>query len=376
MTPTSWLKDFALPLWTTKGLHPVNGFEEAMTLNGAPYPSPQRCMVQARQIYAVRTALQMGLVSQADAVTWSQRACEFMLKSYSQPTGEFLRFPQGAKNVASNPADLYTQAFAIFGLAQAFALHKDEKLKKRAQQVVQYLKQKRALPHGGYSEVGADGAILYQSNPHMHLFEAYIAWMEVDDDPNWRRHAQEILDLCLTAFIDKRTGLLAEHFTEGWKPVLHEDRFVVEPGHQYEWAWLMNKYRENTKAVLPDHLEGLVMSSENFGISPETSGVYDEIWSDLSVKTATHRFWPQCERIKACSALGLPASAQEAMTVLMKFFETPTKGVWFDRMNPDQSFHHEPARASSLYHIIGAISEFELRANGATSGNHPQGSAQ
>lgn len=354
-----WLKTQALPLWTTKGLNPDHGFEEAITLTGVPHAIPRRAMVQARQIYAVRTAMRMGLLTEARALPLIEKATDFLLKHFSRPNGSFIHSVRPDLVPNNETPDLYTQAFAIFGLAQAFAELKDESLRARALKVVDYLKRERHLPHGGYSEFDKEGKTLYQSNPHMHLFEAYVAWLEVDDDPHWRRYANEILDLALTRFVDPATKLLGEHFDENWKHLRTPTEFIWEPGHQYEWAWLMNKYQHATKVPLADPIASLLMNAERFGIDPQTKAVRDEMWSDYKTKSPTSRFWPQCERIKACVALGLPDSADEGMQALLRFFVTPVPGLWFDRMNPDGSFHQEPSRASSLYHIIGAISEYQ-----------------
>ena len=46
-----------------------------------------------------------------------------------------------------------------------------------------------------------------------------------------------------------------------------------------------------------------------------------------------------------------------AIKGLRRFLATPTPGLWFDRLTAADTFIHEPARATSLYHIIGAVSE-------------------
>jgi len=50
----------------------------------------------------------------------------------------------------------------------------------------------------------------------MHLFEAALAWIEVDTDPVWRELAEKVFTLCRDKFVDKETGLLAEQFDSDW----------------------------------------------------------------------------------------------------------------------------------------------------------------
>src|SRR5690606_18933473 len=109
--------------------------------------------------------------------------------------------------------------------------------------LLDFLNRERSLPNGGFSEIEG-GKICYRSNPHMHLFEAALAWMAVDKDPRWRTLADSIHSLATTKFIDEKTGLLAEYFASDWSPILENGRFIAEPGHHYEWAWLFLVYGE------------------------------------------------------------------------------------------------------------------------------------
>jgi mannose/cellobiose epimerase-like protein (N-acyl-D-glucosamine 2-epimerase family) len=65
------------------------------------------------------------------------------------------------------------------------------------------------MPHplGGFVKDRA-GGLPQRSNPHMHLLEAALAWIAVDDDPAWRRMADGIAALCLEKFIDPASGAL------------------------------------------------------------------------------------------------------------------------------------------------------------------------
>ncbi len=40
----------------------------------------------------------------------------------------------------------------------------------------------------------------------MHMFESAIAWMQIDDSPEWKELGHDIITLCLNKFIDKKTG--------------------------------------------------------------------------------------------------------------------------------------------------------------------------
>ena len=74
----------------------------------------------------------------------------------------------------------------------------------------------------------------------MHLLEGALAWMAIDDDPGWRRMADDLAQLCLEKFIDPATGALREFFATDWSPAPGIDGQTVEPGHHYEWAFLLD----------------------------------------------------------------------------------------------------------------------------------------
>ncbi|PTT76204.1 mannose-6-phosphate isomerase, partial [Pseudomonas sp. HMWF010] len=44
---------------------------------------------------------------------------------------------------------------------------------------------------------------------------------------------------------------------------------------------------------------------------------------------------------------------------LLAYLDTPTPGLWRDKLTPEGAFIEEPAPASSLYHIVAAIQELQ-----------------
>lgn len=360
----NWLSEYVFPLWLKNGVDwERGGFVESLSLEGEPQDVPRRGMVQARQIYSLRIALEMGVVPPDVAKKAIAQGVRSYLRDFSHPSGAFHHSIDRARKPLGATLDLYSQAFALFGLANAFATVDDESLrveiKERAKKLVRYLTTERRAEGGGFTEF-SDGKIAYQSNPHMHLFEAAVAWMEADPhDATWKSLADEVLELCLSKFVDSPSGALAEFFIEGWSAQTEGGRFVYEPGHQYEWSWLMGRYQALTEIDLSQIRNRLFELSERTGIHPKRRAVVDQIWSDHQPKLNTSRFWPQCERAKAAAQLGQWAAAEEAMIALFRFFELPKQGLWYDTWEESGQFRDQPAKASSLYHIIGAMSEIK-----------------
>lgn len=364
----NWLRDDVCPLWLTEGFDFENNFfQENLSMAGkATSGSPRRVMVQARQIFSFLMAADLGACDKNKVKDLIGKTTHAMLTHYSLPSGGFIHSVDASGKPVDTKTDLYAQAFALFGLAHAYSLEPKQEYKERAFKLVDYLNRERKAPGGGYSEMSASG-ISYESNPHMHLFEAAVAWMEISPEPAWTKLATEILDLALEKFIDPTTGLLAEYFDAGWKIRTENGRFIFEPGHQYEWSWLMGRYQKITGRDLTQIRWNLFFPSEKHGLDQKSKMAYDEMWSDLTPKTTTSRFWPQSERVKTALQLASQSSgaqrevfvqaADDAMKALFVFLETPRKGLWYDRLTAE-GFSQGPAKASSLYHIVGAVYDY------------------
>ena len=96
---------------------------------------------------------------------------------------------------------------------------------------------------GRGSSSGVPAALPLQSNPHMHLFEAALAGCQVcPESSQWKSLVDEIAELALGKFIDPATGALREFFDAEWNPAPGLEGRIVEPGHQFEWAWLLLRW--------------------------------------------------------------------------------------------------------------------------------------
>jgi mannose-6-phosphate isomerase len=368
----TWLETSVFPLWTKNGIDPNNGgFVESLNQEGVGTTAPRRAMVQARQLFSYSEALKLKIIDPESTASILNRATQFLMSFYSLPSGAFIHAVTSDGAPENSQSELYAQAFALFGLARSYEVLKQPEINERAKKLLQYLNTERRAPHGGYTEI-KDGKVLYQSNPHMHLFEAAIAWATVDTDADWKTLCHELFDLCSRDFIDAETHLLAEHFNEDWLPLRTAGRgFIFEPGHHYEWAWLLVQFEKLSKISVGTIPEQLFSLAEAHGVRRPEGLVVDEVWSDFTVNKSSSRFWPQTERIKAAVELGLRASpaeqpkfgfvADEAMTTLWKYLDSPIKGTWQDTLLENGDFIPLAPKASSLYHIINAMSEYSAK---------------
>jgi mannose-6-phosphate isomerase len=363
-----WLFDQALPLWWRVGAdHTRGGFHEVIGQDGLAVDRDRRARVQARQIYVYATAGALGWDGPwRDAV---EHGLSYFLTRYRRPDGLFRTRVKADGAIADDTAVLYDQAFALFALAMAYrVLPERGELVVEAKDLLGQIQVSFALASGGFRESSVDRP--YQSNPHMHLFEAMLAWREVDADPVrqgvWDAQADAIAELCLTRFIDAETGALREFFDAGWAPAPGLDGRIVEPGHQLEWAWLLIRW-----ARLRDRPDALAAAARLFelgtgpGLDLSRGVALQQLLDDFSVHDPIARLWPQTEWLKAALAISaakpgdaaLADQVSKAAAALQLYLDTPTPGLWWDRLELSGRFVDEPAPASSLYHIACAIAE-------------------
>ncbi|HEY5020836.1 MAG TPA: AGE family epimerase/isomerase, partial [Steroidobacteraceae bacterium] len=215
---SDWLLQKAYPLWSRQGVDQGNGgFYERLGPDGAALDEPRRARVQPRQMYAFALAPSLGW--RGDAREIVERAMAYFLNSYRRDDGLYrtLVAPDGSPLESS--ALLYDQAFALLGLASARGLlGPDPALEEAAPALLEALySQLKRIGPGFYSGLPLRFPLL--SNPHMHLFEAALAWCELSTDPSWRTLANEIGALALTRFIDPASGAVRESFDEAWSPL-------------------------------------------------------------------------------------------------------------------------------------------------------------
>jgi mannose/cellobiose epimerase-like protein (N-acyl-D-glucosamine 2-epimerase family) len=354
-----WLRHGAYPIWSSYGVDAHNGgFQERLSQDGTPLAEPRRARVQPRQIYAFARAPHLGWRGDAHGIV--ERGVGFFLTHYCRADGLYRTLVAPDGSALDNSALLYDQAFALLGIASARRLlGADPALDDAGSALFEalYSQLKRVGP-GFYS--GLPGRFPLLSNPHMHLLEAALAWCELSTDPVWHTLADELGELALTRLIDARSGAVRETFDEAWSPAPGMEGRRIEPGHQFEWAWLLLRWHPANDSAARQAALRLIEIGEQAGV--RNGLAIDGLLDDLSIDDASARLWPQTERLKAASLAAVLTGdwhhwehAAAAARGLLRYFQTPTAGLWFDRISAAGVLHDAPAPASSFYHIVAAI---------------------
>jgi mannose-6-phosphate isomerase len=348
-----WLRTAALPVWWSLGAdRERGGFVEAIAQDGSPQPAPRRGRVQGRMIFSFAQAGMMG---------WSGPWREAARHALAGMKADFLR-PDGLVRTLvgldGRPLDdtphVYDQAFALLGLA---SLRQAGESADEALDLAHRLREGlEALRHpaGGFQEAGDQP---FQANAHMHLLEASLAWEEAGE-AGWSGLSDEIAGLALGAFIDHR-GVLSEFFDADWRRADGDDGRLVEPGHQFEWAWLLDRWGRARGRADGQLAARALHEAGRQGVDPRRACAVNALWQDLTVRDGWARLWPQTEFLKSALALGETEDALQAAAGLRRYLDTPVRGLWRDRQGPTGGFAPGDAPATSLYHIVGAIRQLE-----------------
>jgi mannose-6-phosphate isomerase len=357
----TWLMNSALPVWWRMGAdHERGGFHEALDPDGRPTRAPRRARVQARQSYVFARAGTFGW-----AGPWEEAAIHgvrHLQERYLRHDGLYATLAAADGSILVDTPMVYDQSFILLALAWLHHTLGGSYWRERATNLLDTLKT-RGLSGGGFIETGTRP---YLSNPNMHLFEAALAWCAFDPDPRWFDLAHNLGTFALSKLLDPTQGFVREYYESDWSPGQGSEGRVVEPGHQFEWAWLLVQYSK-----LHEGDGALAAARKLFDVAERgiVDGVAIDLMSDdLCILSKSARLWPQTEWIKAALALEATVeipdqqaryltSAVNAIKCLLRFLDTPVAGLWRDRLLADGRFVDEPSPASSFYHIATAICE-------------------
>lgn len=374
-----WLRDRALPFWDRYGVDRRSGgyFENihcagpvsTVEISG----DMRRGRVVARQIYVFDVGQKLGWRSMFSNPV--DHGCDYLFSRLHLGDGVFPTSVDAASFRPQAAFDLYEQAFYLFALARLHSTMSDRyPIAATAARCLYRLREGWGRSAGGFEEASPPRLPL-RSNPHMHLLEAALAWIDVTDGPRqdpWIELAAELVGLCLTRFRDASTGLIREYFDHDWRPAAGADGHIWEPGHQFEWAWLLMEWSALPHVSAAGRAAGLdaalrlVDLGERWGVDAHRGVAVNEMWDDMTAKDAAAKLWPQTERTKAwCAMLQRAGSAEdaehacrkiiEAAGGLMKYLRPEAPGLWHEVHSAQGDFAAGPTKASSFYHVVCAI---------------------
>ena len=134
----------------------------------------------------------------------------------------------------------------------------------------------------------------------MHLLEAALALSTRYESSQYNALVASLSKLFDDKFLDRRKLIIHEYLNNSFSPD-KEIGHIIEPGHHYEWAWLLNWTAETVKQPELKKLGARILSkSLEFGWDFEFDGVFDQVnATNLSILKSSKRLWPILELIKS-----------------------------------------------------------------------------
>jgi mannose/cellobiose epimerase-like protein (N-acyl-D-glucosamine 2-epimerase family) len=318
--------------------------------------------VICRQLYVFSHA---ALLGHGDGANLALHGYRYLIdKAWQGPERGWGRLLDRQGRMKDTTPDLYDLAFVLFALGWYFRLTKDPQATTWAVRTLDFIETRMRHPGGrGYlTELPASGH--RRQNPHMHLLEAAIVNFEAGGDERFLALAHEMVGLFCDHFYDGASGTLGEYFDEGWRRAAGDAGRVVEPGHHFEWAWLLAAYQRVSGRDMREFVRGLVAFAEAHGVDPHSRATFDAVLDDGRVLDGRSRTWPNTERIKAGVALfeldgrdPRPIFEQSARLLLERYLAHVPRGTWIDQFAADGTPLSAAIPASTLYHLFLAFAE-------------------
>jgi N-acylglucosamine 2-epimerase/mannose-6-phosphate isomerase len=357
-----WMFQSALPWWAAHGLDRVHGgFVEQMTMDGHDAAVGfKRTRVTARQIYVFSHGYMLGFEPGAEL---ARQGIDFLVsKTWNGPDKGFARTLTREGAPLDPTPDLYDIAFVLFAFSWFHRATGDKSARDWMHRTLDFAETHMRAKEGFLHELPAKG--WRQQNPHMHLTEACLAAFEATSEARFSNLAKELIGLFQTRFFDLKSQTLAEYFTDDLKRAPGDEGRLVEPGHQFEWSWILNQGRKLLGLEVADEIRAAAIFAERRGVDEKSCATFNQIRDDGSPIDKGSRTWPNTERIKSAIALyeldGIdPANVVRSSSevLLDRYLAHSPRGTWIDAFDGDGKPVVTTIPASTLYHVFLAFAE-------------------
>ncbi len=328
----------------------------------------RRLLTQCRQLAIYSHAATTGLIRFKPKLT---TLYETMVQKYYVPETGGWRFSLGDDGKpADNTYDLYSLTFVIFSLSHYYRATQDARAKEHADGMLAFIEKNFVLPgKPGYAEA-IDEQLKpinrqRRQNPHMHLLEACLFAEDTWGDESYTRMSDQLVDLFYQHFFVPEKTMLCEFFTDDLRPdpgIGHR----VEPGHYFEWVWLLKKHAalRGDSARHDEVCEKLLHWANKYGWDKVYGGIFDVLTPEGVVLTDTKRIWPFAEALKANALMidtvedrdAIKARMGEMVDVFRERYMRE-RGFWVEWLNRDLSPATDYMPGTTPYHVYFGIME-------------------
>lgn len=213
----------------------------------------------------------------------------------------------------------------------------------------------------------AAGAAIRAQNPQMHMLEALLEAHEATGQPVWLERAGVLVGLAERYFIDPASGSIREFVGPELEPLGGAQGARREPGHQFEWAWLLRRYAQATGNPAPIAAARRMQAfAEAHGIrrdGPLAGAPLDALDASGAPCEATHLLWPLTEAGKLYAMLSETDATAGARTLAIadlifgRYFAPGDAPHWVNQLDGEGRVIWDTALSRLLYHVALFVTE-------------------
>jgi mannose/cellobiose epimerase-like protein (N-acyl-D-glucosamine 2-epimerase family) len=265
--------------------------------------------------------------------------------------------------------DLYHHAFIMLGLAHYLAIFADKDALDWLYKTNELVFRHFSLPTGWFApSMTRDWTILgknLEQNPHMHLLEAYLSSYNATKDDSFLECSTQIMSIYTELLRTTDGSKVLEHLDENGRPSGEEGN-SIQPGHLYEWYWLVNEYADI--AGLPAYratCTPIMAWADRWSLDPSAGGIYDMVDTGGNVVSNRKRIWPVTECIKALATLARISGGEQSYEALARWITfigekyCTVDGAWHEYLNQSLEPDCDYMPMSTPYHVGMAALEVE-----------------
>lgn len=360
----AWLTGTLLPGWIARAFDPARpGFVEYLDLDGAPEAGDLRTtLVTARLTYVFSHAHLLGVPG---ALAAARHGFSFLTSACRGTDRRFVHSCTAQGEVVDGRSDFYDLAFVLFALGWFMKATGETQALTIAGEVMDFLEGELAHPAGGFREDTLDTQPRRQ-NPHMHLLEACHALAAVSPDPRWLTAADRLVQLMRKRMLDA-DGTLGEFFDEKWAAFPGPRGLIREPGHHFEWTWLLYHHEQLTgSSKARETARRLHAFGQRQVDAPANSSrlIVNEVDPAGRVLNGAALLWPQTEYLKALVAriefegdANAAAQLEQHLRLMFRHFVDAESGIWVNQLDDARQPISERVPIRVLYHLVLALAE-------------------
>lgn len=377
-TPARFALDL-VPRWLAHARDPLGGVHECLGPAGLPVDpqGPRSLLTQARLAF---TLAHLHLATGDSGLLQAALAQEsFVETAFADPSGGYRAACSPGGLLPADPRGRarrsYDQSFVLLALVTLQRAAPDPGRAARIDALWDFVADGLTDPASGAlreDDRPADPDAVWAQNPQMHMFEALLQAFEMSGDRRWLDRAAVFADLAGRHFIDPATGALREFLGSGWQVLPGEIGARIEPGHQYEWAWLLHRHAdlsgEDTGRAAATRMADFAGRYGLRSQGPLAGAPYDALDAGGRVTEPTHLLWPLTEAGKFHAArhltTGDPAEAGLARRcadlIFGRYLQPEAPAVppfWVNRLDGQGATLWPEALGRLLYHIAIFVTE-------------------